>query len=294
MNIGHRIVRKIRSKLAPQQIPPPPLLLSAFNITSLSAPGEKPLFSHSGNAGDIIFSCALLKAFWKHTGKKVHLHLQTDIPVMYPEAHPLKNVLLNQRIAEQLEPALRMQTYIADVSIGPACPDQAVDLSSFRRLPFEHRIGLIQGWYQLCTDIWIDLFEPWMDASKLPEYKNTILVSRTNRLRSDYINYRFLAQYAENLVFIGLPEEYSSFNAETGFECHAMTVKSFDQLLNIIHSCRLFVGNQGLAYSIAESVKCPRVLESNSIAPNNYPLSPNGRIALFQEQFESFVRTLLV
>ena len=55
-----------------------------------------------------------------------------------------------------------------------------------------------------------------------------------------------------------------------------------------MNSCKLLISNQGFIYTLAESLKCPRVLESNSVAPNNFPMSSNGRIALFQKQFENF------
>jgi hypothetical protein len=286
MNILRRITRKIyNSFFRRKQVP--------FNISALLASRNAPLFKHSGNIGDVIFCCALLKSFWRYSGQKVHLHLQTDVPCIYVVDHPLKNILMSRKMADQLLPALRMQPYIANVSVGATAPENAIDLDLFRKLPIDHRTGLIQGWYQLCTDLWIDFFEPWIEASKLPEYKRTIVVSRTSRLRSSYINYKFLSDYLDDLLFVGLPEECSRFKEETGIDCRYTTVESFDHLINIINSCRLFIGNQGFSYSIAEGVKCPRVLESNSLAPNNYPLSANGRIAIFQEQFENFVRGFL-
>ena len=288
MDLLYRIIRKIRVKLFPFCYSVP-----AFNISPAQMLEKEPLFCHSGNAGDIIFSCVLLKAFWLHNGKKVRLHLRTDVPIEYIVDHPLKNIMMSKKIAAQLIPALKMQPYISEVSVGTEFPEGAANLDAFRSLPIDHRICLIQGWYQLYTDVWLNLFEPWIEGVKLAEYGSTIVVARSTRLRSSYINYKFLAEYAKDLLFVGLPEEIALFQEETGIHCRSLTVESFDLLINIIHSCRLFIGNQGFAYSIAESVKSPRVLETNSISPNNYPLSPNGRVAIFQEQFESFVKTML-
>ena len=288
LNLWNSVIRIIYPDYSPHPAPQRP-----FNIGTFLASDVAPTFKHSGNIGDIIFACALLKSFWKHTGKQTHLHLQTDVPVKYFFEHPLKNVMMNKTMADQLLPALQMQPYIAHVTVGVTSPDNAIDLNAFRTLPIDLRCGLIQGWYQLCSDLWLDLFEPWIDAKTLPEYKNTIVLSRTLRLRSDYINYHFLSEYVDDLLYIGLPREITSFKAETRIDCRHMTVDSFDHFINIVNSCRLFIGNQGFAYSVAEAVKCPRVLESNSIAPNNYPLSSNGRIAIFQEQFESFVKAML-
>lgn len=267
---------------------PKPILFSVGNNAS-----GQPRASHGGNIGDVLFACAFLKAYWKQTGKPVDLHLLTDQKCLYVVEHPLKNVRMSEKIAEQFRPVLEAQPYIGKVTVGPT-PAGKVDLplDEFRTLPFDLRCSLIQGWYQFCSDIYIDLFEPWIKAKKLPEYADTIVVSRTARLRSNLIDYGFMKKYVGEMLFLGLPEECERFKKETGIECRYMTVDRLDEMVNIIHSCRVFVGNQGFAYSVAESVKCPRVLESNAIAPNNYPLSPNGRIALYQHQFESFVHSL--
>ncbi len=266
--------------------------LSSFHISPTN-PHQTPIFSHSGNAGDIVFACLLLKSLWLHSGKKVRLHLQTNVPVVYSVKHPLNNTLMSEKVARQLAPALQIQPYIAEITIGPEFPENGIKLDAFRQFPIDLRTGLIQGWYQLYTEHRLNIFDPWIHATELPEYANTIVVSRTGRLRSDYIDYTFLSKYADNLLFVGLPEEIASFQVETGITCPTLTAKSFDHLFNIINSCRLFIGNQGFPYSIAESVQCPRVLETNSIAPNNYPMSANGRVALFQEQFENCVYSLL-
>lgn len=257
-------------------------------------PSPNPQAVHKGNIGDVVFACAFLKAYAQHTGKPVDLHLLTDQKCRYVVEHPLINIMMSVKIAEQLRPVLESQPYIGKVTVGPAQPERVdLPLDAYRDLPINLRCGLIQGWYQFCSDIYIDLFEPWLTAKTLPEYANTIVVSRTARLRSDFIDYRFLNAYSDKMLFLGLPDECERFRKETGIDCRYMTVDTLDKMVDIIHSCRLFVGNQGFAYTVAESVKCPRVLESNALAPNNYPLSPNGRIALFQPQFEAFVRSLL-
>lgn len=281
----------IRKILPPGYIGKEPV---EFSIESPHASEGELLASHGGNIGDVVYSCLFLKSYWQHTGKKIKLHLHTDVPAKYRYEHPLKNIRMNMTMAKQLTPLLYAQPYISEVSLGPSLPrDVTLHLDAFRELPIDLRCGLIQGWQQLCTDMWLNIFDPWITADKLPEYKETIVVSRTARLCSDYINYKFLNEFAERILFIGVPEECERFKSETAINCSYLTATSFDSLANIINSCLLFVGNQGFPYTVAESVKCARVLESNSIAPNNYPMSSNGRIAIFQKQFESFVRAMV-
>jgi hypothetical protein len=197
-------------------------------------------------------------------------------------------------MAQQLLPLLIQQPYIEIVSIGKNPPRPVtLDLNAFRSLPMSLRCGLIQGWQQLCTDIWLNPFEPWLTAKSSAQYRSKILISRTTRLQSPYINYRFLSDYQQHLLFVGLPDEHAQFCRSSGLTCPLYTASNFDELATALNSCRLFIGNQGFNASLAEALKIPRILESNPIAPNNFPLSANGRIALFQRQFETFVHTMV-
>lgn len=253
-----------------------------------------PLANHTGNVGDVIFSCLFLKSFWERTQKKVKLHLQTNVPVVYSVNHPLKNVLMNHTMAMQLVPLLLRQPYIADVSVGNAQPAQIhFDLTTFRQLPMSLRCGIIPGWQQLCSDLWLNVFDAWLTADKNAEHARRIVISRTMRLTSPYINYKFLADYRDRLLFLGLPEEYATFSKESSIECAHKTATDFFEAAVLVNSAALFIGNQGFLSSLAESLKAPRLLESNTIAPNNYPLSANGRVALFQQQFEAFAHEML-
>jgi hypothetical protein len=285
-----KLLHWARQLFPPEYLQKKPVLFnieSALNSATVSA-------SHSGNIGDVIFSCLFLKAFWQQTGKKIDLHLKTDVPVVYEVKHPLKNILMNQTMANMLVPLLKRQSYIANVIVGPELLEKSTFmLDDFRELPISYRCGLIQGWFQFCTDIWLNVFEPWIEAKKMPEYADRIVVSRTARLRSHYIDYGFLKKYQNQMLFIGLPEEFEQFRKESKFDCQHLTAPDFEMTANILHSSRLFIGNQGFLSTLAEGIKCPRVLESNSMAPNNFPMSSNGRIAIFQEQFERFIESML-
>ncbi len=250
-----------------------------------------PSAMHSGNIGDVIFSCVFLKAIWVKTGRPVKLHLRTDVPTVYTVEHPLKSILMNETMALSLKELLLKQPYISNVTVGPEKVDTSWNLDEFRQLPIDYRSGLISGYFQLCTDLFLNAYEPWISV---PDHLNSdIIVSRTSRLNSEYINYKFLSRYKERITFMGIPEEYERFIKENGIKCKFHHSWDYIEMASKIKSCKLFVGNQGFLYTLAESLKCPRVLESNTIAPNNYPMSQNGRIALFQNQFESFIRQML-
>lgn len=249
---------------------------------------------HSGNIGDVVFACLFLKAVHDRHGTPTALHLRHGVRADYVVPHPLKNIRMSQDLAARLRPLLLEQPCIAAVTVGPdAPPGPVLDLDAFRTLPIDLRTHLIQGWQQLCTDLWLDVFSPWITTARRPEHADTIVVSRTDRLRSEFIDYRFLGAWRDRLLFVGMPDEARRFRAETGIECATLVADDFAQLGAILASCRLLVANQGFVFTLGEAVKCPRVLESNTLAPNNFPMSANGREALFQAPFEGFVRELL-
>ncbi|MBA2728328.1 MAG: hypothetical protein H0U49_09180 [Parachlamydiaceae bacterium] len=252
---------------------------------------EQPLAMHSGNIGDVIFSCLFLNAFWQRFGRSVKIHLRTNVPVQYAVDHPLKSILMNDKMAQALRLLLLKQPYVSSVTVSEEKVNATWNLDSFRALPIDYRTGVIPGYFQLCTDLFLNAYEPWLEA---PNSANIdIIVSRTSRLNSAYINYKFLAKYQERLTFLGIPEEYERFVRETSIKCRYYHTWDFVEIASMIKSCKLFIGNQGFLYTLAESLKCPRVLETNSIAPNNYPMSSNGRMAIFQNQFESFIAQML-
>jgi len=252
---------------------------------------ERPLAMHSGNIGDVIFSCLFLNAFWQKFGRPVRVHLRTNVPVRYTVDHPLKSILMNDKMAQALRLLLLKQPYVAGVTVGNEKVDATWDLDRFRGLPIDFRTGVIPGYFQLCTDLYLNAFAPWVYVPDLSSID--IIVSRTSRLNSEYINYKFLKKYQDRITFLGIQEEYERFSFETGIKCRYHQTWDFVEIASMIKSCRLFIGNQGFLYTLAESLKCPRVLESNTIAPNNYPMSNNGRMAIFQSQFESFVHEML-
>jgi hypothetical protein len=68
----------------------------------------------------------------------------------------------------------------------------------------------------------------------------------------------------------------------TGLEIRRENTTSWKELAGVIRGCKLFVGNQSLAFSMAEAMKHPRVLEVCAYAPNCDPQGPNGHIRLTQ------------
>jgi hypothetical protein len=70
-------------------------------------------------------------------------------------------------------------------------------------------------------------------------------------------------------------------------------VSDFLQLACALSVCKLFIGNQSMAYAIAEAIKAPRCLEICWYAPNVDPAGPNSWEHYSQSALEANVITVL-
>jgi hypothetical protein len=242
---------------------------------------------HSGNIGDILYSIPFLLGILerkKYTGINFYLRLNT--PAQYSNKHPLGNVLLNRAYADALLPLLKHQGYINEAVIYTHQRID-IDLDEFRKLPIYFQTGVIPRWYFWLGDAEYDLSRPWVFASPADnKYKDKVLVSRTHRHRSSIINYKFMNAYAKDIVFVGTEDEWKLFKVECPDCTEWVMFKTVLDMAKAYAACKFFVGNQGMPYTLAESMKINRLLEANAQAPNNIPFSTNGQDALFQGPFE--------
>jgi hypothetical protein len=113
---------------------------------------------------------------------------------------------------------------------------------------------------------------------------------RNTRRKNYFTNYKFLKKY-DNLLFIGLNDEYKDLKKEVpNLEFH--NCKDFLEMAQIIKSSKFFLGNLSFGYTIAEGLKIPRLLEA---APEFPLVYPNGKYAYdfyFQEHFEKWFNYL--
>ena len=68
--------------------------------------------------------------------------------------------------------------------------------------------------------------------------------------------------------------------------------KDFLELAKIIKSCRLFIGNECFAYSVAEGLKVPRLLEASPDFPVVFPIGDRAYDFYHQVHFEMFFKKL--
>ncbi len=241
-------------------------------------------FLHSGKAGDIIYSLPTVLELNKQQGG-----IDFYLNIIQPHNQKIDKHF-NEKSVEMLIPLLERQSYISKCKLYENEPFE-INLDAFRNIILPLDRNSLPRWYFFAFNIHADLDKPWLEADYLPEYKDKIVITRSKRYQNPHINRKFLNQY-DNLIFLGLEKEYQTIRKEIN-KIEFVKVNDFLQMTNVINSCRLFIGNQSLPYSIAEALKVPRVLEVPLDSPNNIPYGKNGYDFLYQDAFEEIVKEIL-
>jgi hypothetical protein len=263
--------------------------LSRITQPDLTINSNKPVinFKHSGNAGDIIYSLPALITLSK--GKKANLYLRTNQPGNYGKnPHPLGGLMLNDKIVEMLQPLLLQQDFINDCSIFSGTEIIDFDLDKVRDYPWSFSRGDLARLYFMVFNAHYDLQKPWLHAVPDSNFKNSIVLARSQRYNAPGIDYSFLKKYS-NIYFVGVETEYQLMKAQLP-ELQFIKVKNFLEMASVIAGSKLFIGNQSFPFSLAEAQKTNRLLEVYFQCPNLITTGNNGYDFCFQPQFEKLVK----
>jgi len=245
-------------------------------------------FLHSGHCGDLLYSLPLIKKISETHKCNLLIGVNKKLSQEYYK-HPAKNVFIDQRMFSLILPLLKNQNYLKDVK---QYSNEIVDinLDIFRDLPISLSFNSSK-WYFHIAGVTTDLSQPYLVSSEHNLIKNKIVLLRSLRNRNYLINYNFLNEYNEDFIFIGLKDEYEDLKKQvrnlTYYE-----PKDFWEMSQVIKSSKFFLGNQSLAFSIAEGLKVPRLLESKPDLPY---VQPNGGKCFdfyFQIHFEKYFNIL--
>ena len=242
-------------------------------------------FLHCGHIGDVINSLTIVKELSKT--HKCNYYIQANKPLA-PNARHYKRfgdyVFLTDTNVDMLIPLLMNQPYIQKVD-KYTNQEIDIDLNLIREMPIDFNIDSVR-WYSQLTGIHTDLSVPYIFAEPHDVIKNKVTIMRNVRRKNYFTNYKFLKKY-ENLLFIGLNDEYENLKKEVPnlefYDC-----KDFLEMAQIIKSSKLFLGNLSFGYTIAEGLKIPRLLESVPEFPLVYPNGKNAYDFYFQEHFEKW------
>lgn len=242
-------------------------------------------FKHSGQSGDLMYSLAAIKSFEQESNLYLNLNVKSNL---YQGAkNPLGDVFLNQKMFDFMYPLLINQTYLKNVEVYTSQKID-VDLDQFRNQPINPAMGSLTKRYFYFIHNYIDLSMPWITVNdKIEELSDKILVCRSERYRNESINYAFL-RTLNNIVFCGLDDEWNDFKKWVP-NSQRIIAKDSLELATYINSCKFFIGNQSLSFSIAESLKKDRLLEVCHFAPN--VISTGGKCNDFvnQTSFQNYI-----
>jgi len=244
-------------------------------------------FLHSGHLGDLMYSLSVIKELSKkHTCK---LYIQADKPMdLEYQNHPSGKVFLDKRIINLILPLLKTQDYLDTVKIYEK-EKIDVNLDLFRDIPINIRFHSIR-WYYHVTGTHANMENPYLSVQPHESIKNKIVIVRSSRYRNEYINYNFLKN-EKNILCVGLKTEFENIKKEIHhLEFH--DCKNFLEMAQIIKASKFFIGNLCFAYSVAEALKVPRLLEASPDFPVVFPVGSKAFDFYHQNHFEKFFNTL--
>lgn len=144
-------------------------------------------------------------------------------------------------------------------------------------------------------DPWIILPET-INQEKYKEFKDKIVVFRSPRYNNREINYSFLKEYKDKIIFIGLESEFVQFRNLYSINCTYIKPENFIEVACILNNCKFCIGNQTFYFALAEALKIPRLLELYKVLPD---VIPKGKMAMefvcnesLKKNFEFFQKKL--
>jgi len=244
-------------------------------------------FLHSGHMGDLIYSLAVIKELAKTHICNLYIEINKIMPPGY-EKHPSGKYFLDKRIVELLLPLLKEQKYLKSAQIYENNPID-VNLNLFRDVPINIRFHSIR-WYSHITGVHVDMHNPFLNVNEHDSIKGKIVINRSPRYRNEYINYDFLKN-VKNILCIGINSEFQDLKKEI-HNLEFYNCKNFLEMARIIKSSKFFIGNECFAYSVAEGLKVPRLLEASPDFPVVFPIGNNGYDFYHQNHFVKFFNKL--
>jgi hypothetical protein len=252
-------------------------------------------FSHSGNAGDIIYALPSIKMICEKQKKQAVIYIRLNQPSGFTDAqHPLGGVMMNQTMYDLLKPLLIWQSYVLDVLYydEESIPTIDYDLDRFRVDYLNLSSGNIAQWINNSyPELRPNLYEPSIKVSDNIKSKDYIIVNRSSRYQNLFFDYSQLSKY-ENVYFVGVESEFKVLKLHNANIIH-LQVPNFLKLAEYIANCKLFIGNQSMAFSIAEQLKVPRILEQYAHAPNVIPQGGEYFVCHTSNQFNNAISLCL-
>ena len=202
-------------------------------------------YKASGLLGDFIQQLSVVCENFYRTGKKGIVYMTED------KSKFRRGV---ESTFRDIDSIVKSQYYIEDLRYNESPPRCDVHLSRWRNSP------------KMYTASWCEIFaeefggiefgkHKWIECATLPEWKSKVVVHTTQYRFPRNVDFDaiILEHGAENVVYLDLDHE-------SGEGTKRYKPASFDELCQIIKSCKLFVGSLSMPLTIAHATHAPRII----------------------------------
>ena|ERR1700733_4763195 len=282
--------------LSPEQIFIVPEIATSIPVKE----GMPANIKHTCNPGDIVASMIACKRYYEITKRKVvFLQMINRDAAYYPGAnHPTvdetgRMVTLNKPMFDMIKPLIESQYYIHSMEVYNG-QEVHVDFEKIRGTTFVNMPqGSIQAWlFYAFPDLHADISKPWIFLDEQKRQieqvtKGKVILNFTERYRNSKImlDYFFLKEYADDLIFAGTEVEHFKFCSR--WELHSvprLEVKDFLELAYAIRGARFLFSNQSMQWNLSCALGTPRLLEVCDYAHNCMPFYGDNNLGFFHQQ----------
>jgi hypothetical protein len=199
-----------------------------------------------------------------------------------------ESIMMGEETFKMLISLLEAQEYIESV-LEYRGEKVDYDLDEMRLKVFTNQpLGSLARWpFYAFPELACDLSEPSISVSSVSyptDFSRVAICNFTNRYRNNWINYFFLKQYEERLCFVGLQKEHEDFNKKWGLKINYLQLDNFLELAWAMKNSIGFLGNQSMAFQIAENLKISRILEVYQMMPNVIPCGGKFAVDFYHQQ----------
>jgi len=231
-------------------------------------------FKHSGFVSDIIYALPAIRKACNINDEQANLHLEVNIPNDDKDkpGHPYSPFRLIKEEVDMLKGLLESQDFINSVEVFDGDLSKInVDLDLFRQQPINYSSGDISRYFFSMMGVSDTLELPSLNVKTNERFNNRIVISRSLIYQNKNVDWTVLNNFKDvEFYFIGSNMEFKDISTRVK-NVKKVAFKDYNEVAKIIKGCSLFIGNQNMFYSIAESLKVKRLLEVCPYVSNVIP-----------------------
>lgn len=206
-----------------------------------------------GLLGDFIHQLSVICENWNKTGQRGQLYISDEVGDAFHRGA--------EATYKDIFPIVSSLPYIESFEVYRGQPFD-VNLSAWRGVP-----GLYsKSWQEIYAVYGVNWGEhQWIyGCTSKPEFENTIVVSTTPTPKrfNTSINWKeFLGSFSLPIVFLenAGTNGYDHFCETTGVTLPMYTANNFTDLVNVIYSCKKFIGTLSMPLAVADAMKKDRI-----------------------------------